>query len=48
VVASARETARRYDLDPEVTERVFRWIIDETTRVEVVYLQRLTGVAAAS
>ena len=48
VVASARETARRYDLDPEVAERVFRWIIDETTRVEVVYLQRLTGVAAAS
>jgi chorismate mutase len=47
VVASARATAARHDLAPDLAERVFRWIIDETTRVEVVYLQHLTAARGA-
>jgi chorismate mutase len=48
VIASARGVAARYDLDADLAERVFRWVIDETTRLEVVYLQHLTGAIARS
>jgi chorismate mutase len=41
VVDKAKETAARYNLDPKVTERVFRWLIKETTDVEVAYLKSL-------
>jgi chorismate mutase len=47
VVASARDSAERYDLKPELAERVFRWIIDETTRVEVVYIQHLMAAGSS-
>jgi chorismate mutase len=39
LIAAVRSTAERYELDPEVVERIFRWIIEETLRVEVAYLQ---------
>ena len=39
LIAAIRATADRYELDPEVVERIFRWIIEETLRVEVAYLQ---------
>jgi len=39
LIQVVRATAQRYDLDPDIVERIFRWIIDETLRVEVVYLQ---------
>jgi chorismate mutase len=39
LIAAVRATAERYDLDPEVVEHIFRWIVDETLRVEVAYLQ---------
>jgi chorismate mutase len=39
LIAVVRATAERYDLDPEVVERLFRWMIEETLRVEVAYLQ---------
>ncbi len=31
--------AARYELDPGVVRAMFRWIIDETLRVEIAYLQ---------
>lgn len=34
-------TALRYELDPAIARKVFRWIIDETLAVEVSYLQGL-------
>jgi chorismate mutase len=39
LIAAVRATAQRYELDPEVVEQLFRWIIEETLRVEVAYLQ---------
>jgi chorismate mutase len=39
LIAVVRATAERYALDPDVVEQIFRWIIDETLRVEVAYLQ---------
>lgn len=41
LLAAVRRVAERYDLDPDLAERVFRWIIDETTRVEIEYLQKV-------
>jgi chorismate mutase len=39
LIAAVRATAERYELDPDVVERIFRWIIEETLRVEIAYLQ---------
>lgn len=39
VVERAKEMAGRYSLEPNVTERCFRWLIRETVEVEVVYLK---------
>jgi monofunctional chorismate mutase len=43
LVARVREVARRYELDEDAAEAVFRWIIQETLKVEVAYLQGLAG-----
>lgn len=40
VVARTREVAERYELSPSAAEKYMRWIIDETLKVEVEYLQR--------
>ena len=40
VIDQARGIATRYDLDPEVVERCFRWIIEKTLDVEIEYLRR--------
>ena len=37
--------AARYELDPSVARTIFRWIVDETLRVEVAYLQGLDAEA---
>lgn len=39
LIVAVRATAERYELDPEVVEHLFRWIIEETLQVEVAYLQ---------
>ena len=39
LLAAVEGIAERYALDPSVVRAVFRWIIDETLRVEVAYLQ---------
>ncbi|MCC7369054.1 MAG: chorismate mutase [Chloroflexi bacterium] len=39
LIGVVRATAARYELDSDIVERIFRWIIEETLRVEVVYLQ---------
>ena len=41
VVEQAKETSAKYNLDPKITERVFRWLIKETVNVEVSYLKCL-------
>ncbi len=43
VIQRARDAAARHFLNPELFERVFRWVIDETISIEVRYLQRLAG-----
>jgi len=40
VINQAKETAFKYELNPELVGRVFRWIIDETLKVEIDYLQK--------
>lgn len=40
VVAKAKESAQRYDLDPNVAEKLFSWIIQETIKVELAYLRK--------
>jgi chorismate mutase len=40
---SVEQTAERYQLEPAIARRVFRWIIDETLALEVAYLQRVRG-----
>ena len=39
LLAAVGGIAERYELDPPVVQAVFRWIVDETLRVEVAYLQ---------
>ena len=39
LLAVVEEIARKYELDPDVARTMFRWIVDETLRVEVAYLQ---------
>jgi monofunctional chorismate mutase len=41
LLARVREVAGRYELAPGVAEDTFRWIIQETLKVEVAYLQGL-------
>ncbi len=40
VLKRARKVASRYELDPKFIEKFFTWIIDETIKVEVDYLQK--------
>lgn len=40
VITRARDAAARHQLNPDLFERVFRWVIDETIAIEVRYLQR--------
>jgi chorismate mutase len=39
LIKKVRNAAARYDVDADVAERVFKWIIEETTLIEVAYLQ---------
>ena len=39
LLVSVGATAERYELDPQVVQTIFRWIIEQTLRVEVEYLQ---------
>ena len=41
VITRARDAAARHLLNPDLFERVFRWVIDETIAIEVRYLQRM-------
>jgi chorismate mutase len=43
LVNAAKTAAQRYELDPQVTEDVFRWIVDETMLVERAYLRQLAA-----
>jgi chorismate mutase len=41
LVRTARGIAARYEVDPDLVEDVFRWIIAETMLVEMAYLQQV-------
>ncbi len=43
VIEKARRLATTYDLNPDLTQEVVRWVIDKTLEVEVKYIQRLDG-----
>jgi chorismate mutase len=43
VIDNARKIALNYDLDPDVVERCFRWLITKTIEVEIDYLQLAKG-----
>jgi chorismate mutase len=40
VVAKAKEAAARYGLDGELVGELFKWIVEETIKVEAEYLQK--------
>lgn len=40
VLDAARSIALRYDLNPDVVERCFQWLITKTLEVEIQYLQK--------
>jgi chorismate mutase len=48
LVRTARGIAARYEVDPDLVEDVFRWIIAETMLVEIAYLQQLAEDESAS
>ncbi len=41
VIRKARETAAKYELDPDFAEKIFGWIIEETIKVEMEYIQKV-------
>ena len=43
VIDNARKIALNYDLNPDVVERCFRWVITKTLEVEIDYLQLAKG-----
>ena len=43
VIDTARKIALNYDLNPDVVERCFRWVIAKTLDVEIDYLQLAKG-----
>jgi chorismate mutase len=43
VIRKARKVALIYEIDPNIVEKIFRWIIDKTIKVEVEYLQKKFG-----
>lgn len=45
LIARVREVAARYELSEVNAEQVFRWIISETLKVEVLYLQESARVS---
>lgn len=45
VIAQAMKAAARYDLNQKLVGEFFKWIIDETTKVEVAYLQKKFAAA---
>ncbi|HME86931.1 MAG TPA: chorismate mutase, partial [Candidatus Nanoarchaeia archaeon] len=40
VVAKARKVAANYELDQDAVENFFRWMIDETVKVELSYVKQ--------
>jgi chorismate mutase len=43
VIDTVRQLAGRLELDPDVIARLFRWMIDRTTDLEVLYIEQLRG-----
>lgn len=41
LVNKARDVAKAYELNPEIAEQAFRWMIDKTLDVEIAYIQRV-------
>lgn len=41
LVAAARRFAGAIDLDPEMTEELFRWMIEKTIYIEIAYIQQM-------
>lgn len=45
LLASVGAIAERYELDPNVVQTIFQWIMEQTLRVEVEYLRGTDGEA---
>lgn len=45
VVENARKIAARYGLNCRVVEKLFKWIVEKTTKVEEEYLKRKLAIA---
>lgn len=43
LIEKVRSTAQRYDLNPDMAEEVFRWMIERTMDVEVAYIQQTSA-----
>lgn len=42
LIGKVRSTAERYELNPDMAEEVFRWMIERTIDVEVAYIKSLS------
>lgn len=41
LVSRAREVAQKYELNPELAEQAFRWMIDKTLDIEIAYVKQV-------
>ncbi len=41
LVSRARQVAQAYELNPELAEQAFRWMIDKTLDIEIAYIQKI-------
>lgn len=42
IIKKVQIIAKRYKMNPKIVENFFRWIINETTRLELQYLEKVT------
>lgn len=43
LVSRAREVAQKYELNPELAEQAFRWMIDKTLDIEIAFVQQVSA-----
>lgn len=44
LITKVRETAQHYELDPDMAEEAFRWMIEQTVDIEVAYVQQIANM----
>lgn len=42
LVSRARDVAKAYELNPEIAEQAFRWMIDKTLEIEIAFIKQVS------